>query len=178
MPDDSLENIYAFAEKAYIRMQAGDVLMHCLDDVSVIPMHQLVESLIVSGPDSIDVLREILAETNQRKIQVGDDLMQILNGLKTNLEGYGVHLKGVRKPISLTKLKPLRFLSMLRSQGIDEEETQTSCLQLLHDARELVSSLELRYSLLEEIEKYLDDWLWGVYYQSVRQDQKKPTSYM
>ncbi len=175
MPEDSLENIYAYAEKAYIRMQAGDVLIRCLEDSSATPMHQLVEALILTGPDSMDVMREILAETNQRKVQVGDDLAQVLSGLKTNLEGYGVQLKGVKKPLALTRVRPLRFLNMLRSQGVTEEETQTTCLQLLYDARELIASLEVHYQLLEEIEAYLDDWLWGIFYQSARQTQPKNT---
>ncbi|MCL4561119.1 MAG: hypothetical protein M1281_10945 [Chloroflexi bacterium] len=178
MADDSLENIYAYAERAYIRLQAGDVLIRCLEDASVTPMHQLVEALVLAGPDSLDVLREILAETNSRKVQVGDDLQQVLRGLKTNLEDYGIRLRGVKKPLALTRLKPVRFLSLLRAQGVTEEQIQTTCLQLLHDARELVFSLEVNYSLLEEIEQYLDDWIWGVFYQTVRQGQQKSSQHL
>ena len=92
-----------------------------------------------------------------------------MTGLKTNLEGYGIHLRSVRKATSLTRLKPVRFLGLLRSQGVIEEETQTRCLRLLQDARDLVSSLQQHYVLLAEIENYLEDWIWGVFYQSVRQ---------
>lgn len=174
MPDDSLENIYAFAEKAYVRMQAGDVLMRCLEDVSVAPMHQLVEALVVNGPESLEVLREILSETNHRKVEVEDDLQQVLTGLKTNLEGYGVRLKGVKKPLFLTRIRPMRFLNLMRSQGVTDEEVQTTCLQLLQDARELIASLEVHHKLLEDIAIYLDDWLWGIFYQSARFGHQKP----
>lgn len=169
MSDDSLENIYAYAEKAYVRMQAGDVLIRCLEDASMLPMNQMVETLILAGPDSLDVLREVLAETNSRKVQVDDDMQQILTGLKSNLEGYGVRLRTIRKASSLNKIKPIHFLGMLRSQGVLEEEDQTRCLQLLQDARELVNSLQGHYLLLAKIEKYLEDWMWGVFYQSARQ---------
>jgi hypothetical protein len=171
MSDDSLETIYAYAEKAYVRMQASDVLMRCLEDASVSPMYQMVESLILAGPTSLDILREILAETNSRKVQVGDDMQQVLNGLKNNLAGYGVRLRSVHKPAAITKIKPVRFLSLLRSQGVLEEEAQTTCLQLLHDARELVDSLLEHYCLLADIEKYLEDWIWGLFYESVHQGQ-------
>ncbi len=173
MSDDSLENIYAYAERAYVRMQASDILMRCMEDASVTPMHQLVESLVLAGPESLDVLREILAETNLRKVQVDDDLQQVLSGLKTNLAGYGIRLRSIRKPLALTRIRPIRFLGMLRSQGVVEEEVQTTCLQLLRDARELVISLQEHYSLLVEIENYLEDWMWGVFYQSVHQGQNQ-----
>jgi hypothetical protein len=171
MSDDSLETIYAYAEKAYVRMQASDILMRCLEDASVAPMYQMVESLVLAGPTSLDVLREILAETNSRKVQVGDDMQQVLNGLKNNLEGFGVRLRSIRQPTALTKIKPVRFLSLLRSQGVMEEDAQTTCLQLLHDARELVSSLLEHYRLLADIENYLEDWIWGMFYASVHQGQ-------
>ncbi len=171
MPDDSLENIYAYAERAYVRMQASDILMRCLEDASVSPMHQLVESLVLAGPESLEVLREILAETNLRKVQVDDDLQQVLSGLKTNLEGYGVRLRSIRKPLAIIRIRPVRFLSILRSQGVIDEEVQTTCLQLLRDARDLVISLQEHYALLVEIERYLEDWMWGVFYQSVHQTQ-------
>ena len=57
---DSLENIYAYAERAYVRLQAGDVFMRCMEEASVSPMHQMVEFLVLAGPESLDVLREIL----------------------------------------------------------------------------------------------------------------------
>ncbi len=171
MVDDSIENVYNYAERAYIRMQAGDVLMRCLEDASVAPMQRLVESLLVAGPENIDLLREILAETSSRKTQVEDDLQQVLVGLKANLESYGVRLRGVKKPLTLLRMRPVRFLGLLRSQGVVEEDVQTTCLQQLQDARELVTSLNVHFHLLREMEEYLKDWLWGSYYQSIHQAQ-------
>lgn len=173
MSEDNIETIYAYAEKAYVRMQASDVLMRCLEDSSEHPMHQMVETLILAGPNSLDVLREILAETNSRKVQVGDDMQQVLNGFKNNLDGYGVRLRSIRQPLALTRIKPVRFLGLLRSQGVMEEEAQTVCLQLLHDARDLVLSLMQHYDLLVNMEKYLQDWIWGLFYESVHQGPVK-----
>jgi hypothetical protein len=171
MSDDSLENIYAYAEKAYIRMQAGDVLFRCLEEANLDPMQQMVEGLVLSGPEKLEMLREILSETNQRKVQVGDDLQQVINGLKTNLEGYGVRLRNLKNPGVISKMKPVRFLNILKTQGINDQEAQTRCLQLLKDARELVNSLEEHYTLLADIERYLDDWMWGMFYQSIHRSQ-------
>lgn len=173
MSDDSLENIYAYAERAYVRMQAGDVLVRCMDETSLAPMQQMVESFVLSGPEKLEMLREVLNETNQRKVQVGDDLQQVINGLKTNLEGYGIRLHNLKKPGAISRMKPVRFLSILRTQGVVDQEAQTRCLQLLKDARDLVDSLEENYALLADIENYLDDWMWGMFYQSMHRSQNK-----
>ncbi len=176
MSDDPLENVYAMAERAYLRMQASEILMRCLDDDSVVPMQQLVESLLLAGSDHLDLLREILAETSSRKSQVGDDMRQVISGLKTNLASYGVRLRRLNQPFTIIRMKPVRFLGILRRQGVLEEEVQSVCLQLWQDARELVISLGTRYHLLEDMERYLDDWFWGAVYQSTRQTQKGSTS--
>src|SRR5512145_3099372 len=76
-PDPSLDAVYAYVEKAYLRMQAGDVLVRCLEEESTIPMQQVVEGLVLAGPQSIAILREMLAESSQRKSQVQDDMHQV-----------------------------------------------------------------------------------------------------
>ncbi|HEX2978639.1 MAG TPA: hypothetical protein VHO48_00090 [Anaerolineaceae bacterium] len=169
MPNDPLESVYQFAERAYIRMQAGEVITRCLDASSAQPMQKMVESLVVAGPTSLYVFREALAETTSRKAQVEDDLQQVISGLKTNLQSYGFLLGTVKKPQMIIRLKPVRFLRMLRVQGVTEEEAQVTCLQLFQDARDLVSGLVAKYDLLEDVETFLEDWMMGVCFQSVRQ---------
>ena len=173
MSDDHLENFYEFAERAFIRIQAGEVLSRCLDVENISPIHKLVESLVLSGPDSLEVFREVLAETNLRKVQVETDLKQVVSGLHSSLASYGFTLQGVRRSSTLDRLRPSRLISMLRTQGITDEEIQHNCMQLLRDARDLVKSLEENYMLLDQAERYLEDWMWGVYYQSSRQNTAK-----
>jgi len=174
MTDDSLENVYQYAERAFIRMQASEVLTRCLEVANLSPIYKLVESLILAGPESLEVFREVLAETNLRKGQVEDDLQQVLSGLQTNLESYGIHLRSVKRPQGVTRMRPARFLGMIRSQGVMEEEAQTTCLQLFQDARELVISLGANYNILVEVERYLKDWMWGMFYHTVRQGSEVP----
>lgn len=169
MSDDSMETLYNFAERAFIRIQAGEVLTRCLEVSNISPIHKLVETLVLAGPDSLNVFREVLAETNLRKSQIETDLNQVLGGLRTNLESYGVTLKGARKASTITRLKPARFIGMLRTQGVLEEKSQLACLQLLQDAREIVISLGDKHRLLSQAEKYLVDWMWGILYETTRQ---------
>ncbi len=168
MAHDPLDDVYSFVERAYIRLQAGDVLIRCLEEGSPAPIQGMVEGLVVAGPQSINVLREIMAEAGQRKAQVMDDLHQLFNDLEHSLKSYGVALSNSKSTLGMTQLTPARFLSMLREQGITEEKIQIDCLKLLRDSRELMVSLANHVRLLEEIETYLKDWLWGLAYQSAR----------
>ncbi len=81
MSHDPLDDVYSFVERAYIRLQAGDVLIRCMEEGNPAPLHQMVEGLILAGPQSINILREIMAEAGQRKLQVVDDLNQLSSDL-------------------------------------------------------------------------------------------------
>jgi hypothetical protein len=162
-----------FNELAYVRVKAGDVLIRCLEEGSGVPMQQLVEALVLAGPENLVVLREILTETNQRKVQVGDDINQVLSGLRTNLQSLNVRLRGLRKASTLVQMKPGRFATMIKNYGIVDQDTQNSCMQLFKDAQELAVSLLGHYSLLAQIEEFLADWIMGVSYQLAHQEHEK-----
>lgn len=164
--NDPLDAVYAYAEQAYIRMQAGDLLMRCLDTGSTRPMQELVESLVLAGPQSLGALSEILAETGQRRAQVQDDVQRLYGEFQNKLRPYGMRMQDILPDaVSLTRLKPRRFLSLLTRQGVAGDDRK-KCLSLLEDTREMMNSLTQNIHLLQEIENYLWDWLWGLAHQS------------
>jgi hypothetical protein len=169
MVDDALESVYAIVERTYVRLQAGDVLIRCLEEGNTLPMQQMVESLVLAGPQSLSALREILAEVGQRKTQVRDDMHQVYQGLEKGLKSYGVRLLGVKNALSVARLTPSRFLTLLHDQGVDDNDTQVACLQLMQNSRGLIKNLRAHLRLLEEIANFLEDWLWGLAYQSAQQ---------
>jgi hypothetical protein len=172
MVDDTIEAVFELAEQAYIKMQANHVLIQCLEEANLAPLSRIVESLVLEGPGCLSALQELVNETVHRKTQVEDDLQQVLNGLKTNLEGYGVHLRGLKKPGLLIQLRRKRVTAMLRSQGITDGEAQSACLQLIYDSRQIVMSLQSRIELLEEMAQYIEDWIMGEFYELMHRDQK------
>jgi hypothetical protein len=170
MNDDPLTAVYDFVERAYIRLQAGEVLNHCLDKGNSVPIQNLVEGLVLVGPQSLSVLREIIAEVISRKTQLTDDRNQIYHKLAINLKQHGVSLTGQCSSLALTRLTPVAFLTVLHQQGITDEKAQRHCLRLLHNTLDLLGSLSDNYKLLDEIEVYLQDWLWVLIYQSAQQE--------
>ena len=165
----TLDAVQAFVERAYIRLQAGDALIRCLDEGSTNPIQQMIEGLVLAGPQSLETLNEILAETGQRKSQLENDLHQVFSGLETGLKQYGVHLSGVHNPRSAARLTLVRFLALLHEQGITDQETEMACLRLLRDSRSLIKNIVTYTRLLDEIEATIRDWMWGLAFESARE---------
>lgn len=166
MRDDALEAVYSYVERAYVRLQAGDLMIRCLDEDSLLPIQQLIESLFLAGPESLLVMREVLAEAGRRKGQVQDDLQQIVRGVNSSLRSYGVTLGDENSALRVSQISPVILMSMLRNQDIHDHDTQVACLRILKESRSLMKSLYLRLHLLESLELYLKDWMWGMVYQS------------
>jgi hypothetical protein len=167
--DDALDAVHAFVERAYIKLHAGEVIMRSMDTGSSFPVQQMVEGLILAGPQSLSLLREMLVESSQRKLQILDDLHQVFSDLQKNLEQYGVQLSGVKSALSMLRISPGRYQSILQEQGIADEEALAVCTRLYKETRDLIESMSGNVNLLEEIEKYLADWLWGLACQSAHQ---------
>jgi hypothetical protein len=170
MDEDALENVFSYVERAYVRMQAGDVITQCLDEGRLTPLQSLVEMLIVVGPQSLDALREILSEVSARKSQIKNDQHQVFIKLENELKDYGVQLGGAHSLMSLARLTPAVFLAFLRSQKVEDESDQYFCLQRLEEALDLMRLLVRHLDMLDEIEIYLQDWLWGLMYESAQED--------
>ena len=161
--------IYSIVEKAYFRLQAGDVITHCLEDGTTDPLHQMIQEMVIAGPQNLDALREILGEAMKRKAQVYDDLNQVNNQLSIILKGYGINLDNLQDNQDLQTLSERQLRDILDEQGIMDDEARTSSMQVLMDSQELISTLTQKIQLLENIETYLQDWLWGLTYQFIRQ---------
>lgn len=169
MPEDPLGAINSFAERAYVRMQAGEMLLYCLEKEDTAPMQTLVEELVLVGPQSLNTLREVLAEVNTRKSQLDDDLHQLFSDLDQKLKGFGVVLSEFHNPQSLISMNTSALLSFLGGQGITDESEVSSALQVLRNTQELMATLVRHLRLLYEIEMILRDWLWSLMYQFAQQ---------
>jgi len=172
MDRDPLDEVYSFVERTYFRLQGGDVLNRCLEDGRLKRIQLMIEQLILAGPRSLNALREIREEVDQRKAQVQEDLHQILKDFEQSLGSYGVafHERRVEEVVHMNRSS---FVHFLNRQDINDKSTRSACLRLLKDCRELIDSLSLRVKLLGEIESYLQDWMWAVAVQSARQDVEK-----
>ncbi len=64
MYEDGLEAVYSFIERAGIRLRVNEVLVECLEEGNTASLQDLIEELIVLGPESLRVVREIMSEVD------------------------------------------------------------------------------------------------------------------
>jgi hypothetical protein len=172
MPEDPLESVYAYTERAYIRLQAGDMIMRCLDEGNPAPIQQMVEGLVLAGPQNIEVMKEILAEVGQRKSQLEDDVNQLLNEMVNGFQRCGLSLPANRSPRSLVRMSSSTLIKLMSEQNITDEKLQSDSSEILHNSKELVKGINTHIRLVEEIERHLQDWIWGLACQSTRTDSQ------
>jgi len=105
-----------------------------------------------------------------RRSQLKNDQHQVFAKLENELKSYGFRLGDIHSLMSLSRLTPTAFLALLQSQSVVDETDQLICLQRLDDALDVMKSLDGHLDLLDDIEVYLEDWLWCLIYQSAQQD--------
>jgi hypothetical protein len=62
--EDGIEAVYSFIERAGIRLKVNEVLVECLEKGNTASLQDLIEELIVVGPESLRVVREIISEVD------------------------------------------------------------------------------------------------------------------
>lgn len=170
MTEDAMKAMMGMVEKAYVRLQAGDLLVECIDQGSSAPMHAMVEGLVLEGPQALDALREVHDEVISRKSQIQTDIDEVFSELEKRLKSYGIFLGGLHSPASLLRLEPASCLVILEEQKIEDEGVQMECLQHILDSVDLIRSLTNQRQLIEDVDNYLSDWLWVLIYQSAQQE--------
>ena len=173
MANKAAASIYSIVEKAYFRLQAGDVINHCMEDGTSTPLHEMIQEMVLAGPQSLDALREILGEAEKRKTQVYDDLNQVTNQLSIILKGYGVTLEKEGGNLALQSMGEGQLLHILDEQKIMENEARAGSLQVWKESQDLFSTLIGKIRLLEQIETYLQDWLLGLTYQFIKHGESE-----
>ncbi len=169
MFEDKSDPVYTLVERAYVRLQAGDILVMCMEQGDPAPIQHMVESLIVAGPQNLVAIREIIAELNTRKSQLHNDFHEILDDLDNSLMKMGVS-KSIVEQINPLEIEPERFMQLLSRGGLEHDVEHIECLRFLENSQEMIESVLKNISLLDDLEIYLNDWLWGLIYQTTRDE--------
>ena len=171
MSDRPQGPVYSYVERAYIRLEAGDVLVRCFEEEATTPIQELVESLVLAGPQNMATIREILEETEQRTIQLQDDLHQVFSQLRHVLADHGVHLGEEESSRTIGAWSTDQLLELMQYQGVNKPATQAALNLVWEDSRDIMDNLQMKLRLLREVEAYLQDWLWGLAYQTIRRQE-------
>ncbi len=169
---DALEDLYGYAQRSYIRMEAEQLIQECLELGDTDPLLRLVEGLVVHGASSLALLREVLEELRAQKLSLGRRSWEIRNDLLQALSEFGVYMPRLLSAQPAEVIRELcdRDLQRrVRERASDLTPEEGSLLEeICHDAGEQVRTIARHMALLTSLEQTVHDWLTGLAYEAVR----------
>ena len=175
---EPLENLLTMAERAYVRMQAAELITYCLEQEDLAPLQALVQQLVVAGEISLPVLREIADEIGCAQSALRREGLQAREDLKQALAGFGLHAPQLlpwELPDLLWSVRSRNLRGQIRAsvRHLSPEDLQLVD-QVCLEAGERVARIAARLSALGRLETVVRDWLDGLTYQAVRRGPDGP----
>ena len=125
------------------------------------------------------IFQLVWLELGQRKTQLMSGILAIALGIAVIVairsislvseKAVAINLDNLGGNQALQTLNQQQLCDILDEQGIADAEARSSSMQVLMSSQELISTLAIKIQLLENIETYLQDWLWGLTYQFIQQ---------
>jgi hypothetical protein len=167
-----LDEILTYAERSYVRMQAEQLIKHCIDIGDSKPFDQLLEGLVLAGASSLGVMREIQEELRATKSALSQEGLGVRQDLMDAFEEFGVHLPalaGAEAPEAFRRICNLSLgQEALKVAPILDAEDAVLLREICSEAAERVTSIARRMALLSRLDRAVRDWTDGLAYQAVR----------
>jgi hypothetical protein len=168
-----LDELLSIAERAYVRMQAGQLISQCLEQGDAAPFNGLVEQLVLAGAPSLAVLREIHDEISSMRSTLRQEGMAVRQHLKEAFAGFGLHMP------QLLSLDPPETFRNICGPGLRNAvravaramtaEDQALLDELCVEAGERVSAIASRLALLGRLHGSVEDWLVCLAYEAAHE---------
>ncbi len=174
-----LDELLSIAERAYVRMQAGQLITQCLEQGDSTPFNGLVEQLVLAGSPSLAVLREIQEEISSIRSSLRQEGMAVRQHLKEAFAGFGLHmpqLLALDPPETFRNICGPALRNAVRevSRAMTDED-QALLDELCVEAGERVSAIASRLALLGRLHGSVEDWVSSLAYEAAR-DPAPPDS--
>lgn len=176
-----LDELLNFAHRSYVRMEAEQLIIECLELEDLTPFNDMLEKLVLAGSTSLHLLREVLEEVmsaksllNQEGLRVRQDLMDALMDFGVNIPEllYADGPEAFHQIYKQTIQNQIRENSSLLREG-DEALLEEICA----DASERVMKIARRVSLLNMLEDAIRDWMGSLAYEMMRSRGKDSSSF-
>lgn len=162
MSEATLEDLIAFAERSFVRMQAQELIGQFLEEEDKAPFDQLLEDLILAGTSSLTILRDILEEIRATKSSLSLEAMNLRQKLMEALAEIGIHMPQLPKSEAAAALTQIRKLA--RSQDIRESLQHLGCTdeqvlrEICGDAGNRGEQISRKLRMLNDVEQSVLDW--------------------
>jgi hypothetical protein len=167
-----LDELLNFAHRSYVRMEAEQLIIECLELEDISPFNDMLEKLVLAGATSLYLLREVLEEVmgaksllNQEGLGVRQDLMDALNEFGVNIPEllYADGPEAFHQIYNRTIQSHIRENASFLRPG-DEALLEEICA----DASERVMKIARRVTLLNSLEDAIRDWMGSLAYEMMR----------
>jgi hypothetical protein len=170
---EPLDEVLTFAERAYVRMQAEQLIRQCLDRGDSSAFNALLENLVLAGAGSLGVLREIQDELQAARTHLGREGLNVRQDLVQALSEFGVQL-----PQLLSAEAPDAFRQICR-QGLShdaaraashrlEAEDERLLQEICSEAGNRVTGIARRLALLKRMQRLVGDWQEGLLFEALQ----------
>jgi hypothetical protein len=86
----------------------------------------------------------------------------------------GLDLIELKDSMTAARISQMDLQQLLTKQGRVDNQVEAEVMQRLEDTREMLAGIASQLHLLEEIERFLHDWMWGLVYQTAHQPPDQP----
>ena len=172
MSEATLEDLIAFAERSFVRMQAQQLIGQYLEEEDQAPFDQLLEGLILAGTGSLALLRDIVEEIRAKKSALSLEAMNLRQTLMEALADIGIHMPQLPTSEAAEALQQIRKLAQgkdarknLQDMGCtDEKVLQEICGDVGNRGEQISRKLKL----LTDVEQSVLDWFECLTYEAAR----------
>lgn len=167
-----LDDLLNFAHRSYVRLEAEQLILECLELEDVSPFNDLLEKMVLAGGTSLYLLREVLEEVLSTKSQLNQEELGVRQDLMDTLTEFGVSVpellyadgpEALRRIFDRTLQEQIRINSHLLRAG-DEVLLEEICA----DASDRVMKIARRVALLKMLEEAVRDWMGSLAYEVIR----------
>jgi len=162
-----LAELLPLAERAYVRLEAQDLLQRCLKEDNPAPLRELIDEQLGQQNPDLNLLRYLMADVHSRWVVLHERLFdtrrQVISVFR---EVYGIDLNRFAPSQMLDQFHTLSTEGLFEWLSTAGHQLPGDEALLLREvfaeavtlARELVEDLRM----LESLNEYLDDWIAGL----------------
>ncbi len=169
---DALDDLLNLAERAYLRMQASQLIAQCLEEGDSAILESLLQELVLAGAPSLAALQEIREEIRAASHTLHREGTEVRRKLGEALAGLGV---GVPKALvaggaGTSRLglgRSLKEQVRRATSGLSPEDRRLVDV-LCEEANQRVIAIGRRLALLRRLDGAVSDWLECVAYEAAR----------
>ncbi len=162
-----LNTLLQLAEQSYIRMEAELLITTCVHDGDLAPFNDLLQELVMAGPTSLFVLRDMYQIIRTLKSKLNQEGQVVRQDLKQALLDFGIRLPDeliMRNPEAWWRNQELAREVQAAAASL-EQNSAALANEICVDAGNKVSKLTRRLVIVTELEHAVQDWISGLIYE-------------